>query len=75
MTDIIEVTMNRGRRRQCIRDLLIERRKVGGGATVAELADRYNVSPRTIQLDLQELGGEPGYVAIVLDITYEWRVI
>ena len=70
-----EVTVKADMRRQKIRDLLLERKLEGRGATVLELANMYNVSPRTIQYDLAKLGTEPDYEPIVLDVWYEWRML
>jgi len=70
-----EVGMTADIRRQAIRDLLLDRKAEGRGATVAELADLFGVCPRQIRYDLTKLSTEPDYEPIVLDITYEWRML
>jgi len=70
-----EVAVKADMRRQKIRDLLLERKLEGRGATVLELADLFGVSPRQIRYDLTKLCTEPDYEPIVLDVWYEWRML
>ena len=55
---------------------LIELFKAGHRLNVAELAERFDVTPRTIRRDLLRLQGEPFYLPLVCrqSHTEEWRI-
>ena len=65
------------RMRQAIIALLRERRaeEPPHGATVAEMAGMFGVSCRQIRYDLGRLSTDPDYEPLVLDVTYEWRLM
>lgn len=54
---------------------IIDLLKSGRGYTTAELAERFEVSQRTIQDDLCVLQGEPFYMVLEPDPRTEWRVV
>ena len=43
--------------------------------TTRELAERFNVSERTIQQDLQDLRDDPIYAQLVQRVRYEWGLL
>ena len=63
--------MKRAVRLLYILDLL----RSGRGYTVAELAEKCDVSERTIYDDLKDLQGAPLYTPLIQKVRREWKIM
>lgn len=63
--------MKRAVRLLYILDLL----RSGRGYTVAELAEKCDVSERTIYDDLKDLQGDPLYTPLIQRVRREWKIM
>ena len=68
------MNVNRTPRATRLLDMYLLLKAARYGYTLEELAERYDVTPRTIRRDLQEMESDPIYATVLCRVRREWRI-